>query len=131
MTVPAETQRIAVQLDADDRLAAAVGGVARYVADAAGLDGPAVAEWQAAVVAACRQEFTQLPAGETRLQVALVRTSERLEAALTRRVSAASEKKQLDGQGSVPGVDKVERETRPNAVVTRLTKFVNPSGATT
>lgn len=129
MTVPAETQRIAVQLDADDRLAAAVGGVARYVADAAGLESPAVAEWQAAVVAACKQEFSRLAAGDTRLQVALVRTSERLEAALTRKAPASGEKKPEE-QGSIPGVDKVEREMRADAVVTRLTKFVNPSGAT-
>jgi len=48
-----EPKSFHVQVDADGRLAAAVGGVARYLADDAGLEGDAVAQLQSSVVAAC------------------------------------------------------------------------------
>lgn len=129
MTVPADTQKISLQLDADDRLAAAVGGVARYFADAAGLENTAVSEWQAAVIAACKRELAELSKGNSRLEATLLRAPDRVEVALTRRAAQSSENKPEE-QGSVAGVDKVQRETRADAVTTRLTKFVNESGAT-
>jgi len=48
---------------------------------------------------------------------------------LKRRAGQSGENKSEE-QGSVPGVDKVQHETRADAVITRLTKFVNESGAT-
>jgi hypothetical protein len=129
MTVPADTQKISLQLDADDRLAAAVGGVARYFADAAGLENAAVLEWQAAVIAACKREFAEFSGGNARLEATLLRAPDRVEVALTRRPAQFGENKSEE-HGTVPGVDKVHRETRADAVITRLTKFVNESGAT-
>ena len=44
-------------MDADERLAAAAGGAARYMADTAGLENSEILGLQAAVVAACKYCF--------------------------------------------------------------------------
>jgi hypothetical protein len=83
-TVAAETQKISMQFDADLRLAAAAGAVARYFADAAGLDNAAVSELQSQTVAACRRELEQLREPAQRLQVTLTRSSERIDVVVSR-----------------------------------------------
>jgi hypothetical protein len=68
-----------MQLDADVRLAAAAGAVARYFADAAGLDNAAVTELQSETVAACKREFEKIGESSQRLEVTLTRSPERIE----------------------------------------------------
>jgi len=53
--VTTELKILHLQIDADARLAAAAGGVARYLADAAGIENHAVAQLQSAIVTACRE----------------------------------------------------------------------------
>ena len=50
--VATEPKSFRVQIDPDARLAAGVGGVARYLADAAGMENGKVAQLQSSVVAA-------------------------------------------------------------------------------
>ena len=73
-----------MQIEADPRLAAAAGGAARYFADAAGLEAPAIADWQTAIVAACEEAFQHLTPEHPRLNVTLTRLADRLEVALSR-----------------------------------------------
>src|SRR5215470_14111699 len=61
-TVGSDAKSIRWQLDADIRLAAAVGGAARYLADAAGLENEAVSQLQSAILAACQEAFGHLTA---------------------------------------------------------------------
>ena len=49
-----------MRMDADARLVAAAGGVARYFADAAGLAGAAVSDLQSATITVCKQEIGEL-----------------------------------------------------------------------
>src|SRR5436190_3800566 len=55
--------------DADSRLAAAAGGVVRYLADAAGFEEDAAARLQSAVIAACAEAFEHLSAAHPQLEV--------------------------------------------------------------
>lgn len=79
-----------MQLDADVRLAAAVGGVARYFADAAGLDHEVVSELQSATIAACHREFERLNELNQRLEVTLTRSPDRIEVVVSRPGAEAS-----------------------------------------
>ena len=120
-------------LDADARLAAAAGGVARFFADAAGLETEAAVRLQSAVLDACKEAFKRLSANHPHLEVTFARFSDRLEVALCHeedvppfdlrtitsfaRASAAEEE-------PLAGVDRVQHETRGKEVVTRLTKYL-------
>jgi hypothetical protein len=73
-----------MQLDADGRLAAAAGGVARYFADAAGLDHEIVTEWQSEAIAACNRAFEHMNEPNQRLEVKIIRTPDRLEVVVNR-----------------------------------------------
>jgi hypothetical protein len=73
-----------MQIEADPRFAAAAGGAARYFADAAGLEPPAIAGWQTAIVAACKEAFAHLTLEHPRLDVNFTRLVDRLEVALSR-----------------------------------------------
>lgn len=133
-----------MQIEADMRLAAAAGGAARYFADAAGLEAPAISEWQAAILAACKEAFAHLTREHARLDVTLSRSADRLEVAL----SCAGETAPAVGlntlggfapgdtdvqaahSGKSPvlgGVDRVQYETRNGVTVTRLTKYIAPT----
>jgi hypothetical protein len=122
--VDTEPKTIRLRIDADPRLAAAVGGAARYLADAAGIENEAVAQLQSAVIAACREAFGNLSKDHPHLDISLTRLSDRIEVSLSHEgtTSAAG-----DGNGGeVPsGVDRIQHETQGNVAVTRLTKYIN------
>jgi hypothetical protein len=133
-----------MQIEADPRLAAAAGGAAGYFADAAGLEGAAMTDWQSAIVAACEEAFEHLTQEHPRLDVSFTRLTDRLEVALSREgdTSPAIGLDSLVGlapQGSDPeertrrtspvlgGVDRVQYESKDGVAVTRLTKYIAPT----
>lgn len=132
-----ETNNLHLFLDADARLAAAAGGVARYLADAAGLESTAVTLLQSAVIAACLEAFRYLTAQHPHLEVIFVRLPDRLEISLAhegnteppgrrRLVAAAPARKEERSSrpAAFSGVDQVQYETHGSEVVTRLTKYL-------
>jgi hypothetical protein len=126
--VPAETQKIAMQLDADTRLCAAAGGVGRYFADAAGLANGAVSGLQSAIVAVCNREVERLGDSAQRLDVTVTRTPDRIEVVMKRRARQGSSK-DSEEQGTFTGVDRVQHETQADMAITRLTKYVGEQAA--
>lgn len=128
----AEAKPIELQIDADARLSAAVGAAARFQAEAAGLDGEAVAELQKSVVAACREAMEHLTGDHPHLRVTITRFNDRLEVALSHEGSAepATGLDRIAGLGhsksslTLDGVDRVQFETRGGIAVTRLTKYL-------
>jgi hypothetical protein len=122
--VDTEPKTIRLRMDADPRLAAAVGGAARYLADAAGIENEAVAQLQSAVIAACREVFANLSKDHPQLDVSLTRLSDRIEVSLSHE-GAIPRAADWDG-GEVPsGVDRIQHETQGSVAVTRLTKYIN------
>ena len=124
-------------LDADPRLAAAAGGVARYLADAAGLDSESVSRLQSAVIDACIEAFTNLTPANPHLEVTFARLADRMEVAISHRGegspavgldSIAGFAARVAGSKSRPGVfagfDRVQYETHDGEAVTRLTKYI-------
>src|SRR5258708_3102108 len=87
--VDAESKFVRLQIEADPRLAAAAGGAARYFADAAGLEAPAIAGWQTAIIAACKEAFAHLTREHPRLEVSFTRLADRLEVALSQEGESA------------------------------------------
>jgi hypothetical protein len=127
-TVATETQRIAMQLDADRRLAAAAGGVGRYFADAAGLASNVVSDLQSAIVGVCNREIAHLHPPSERLQVTLTRSADRIEVVVSRHAGDGSGTNP-EPQGKLAGVDSVQVERQVDVVRTRLTKFVSESAS--
>jgi hypothetical protein len=141
--VSAEAKSVYLQMEADVRLAAAAGGAARYFADAAGLEGAALSDWQKAIVAACKQAFEHLSREHPRLDVTLSRLVDRLEVALSLEGDTApavgldtlagfAEDSEMHanrrGKSQVlGGVDRVQYETRDGVAITRLTKYIAPT----
>jgi hypothetical protein len=121
--VPAETQKIAMLLDADKRLCAAAGGVGRYFADAAGLANSAVSGLQSAIVAVCNREVERIGDSTQRLDVTVIRTPDRIEVVMVRRATDGLGKDSGE-QGIITGVDRVQHETRAEMAITRLTKYL-------
>jgi anti-sigma regulatory factor (Ser/Thr protein kinase) len=135
--VATEPKTLHLVLDADLRLAAAAGGVARYLADVAGLDSDAIARLQAAVIAACTEAFEHLTAAHPHLEITFTRLSDRMEVALSHQGEGsppvgldriAGFAARIGGTKSSPGVfagfDRVQYETHDGEAVTRLTKFL-------
>ena len=114
--------QISLRLDPDDRLVAAVGGAARYLADAAGLANEVILQFQASVVSACRHCF-RCHSSDDPCGITLRRSPDRLEieVALPGTEAAESEKPSWEG------IDEVHCESREDASVLRLTKFVRRS----
>jgi anti-sigma regulatory factor (Ser/Thr protein kinase) len=142
--VDAEAKSIQMQIEADPRLAAAAGGAARYFADAAGLEAPAIADWQTAIVAACNEAFEHLTREHPRLDVTLTRLTDRIEVTLSREgdlapavgldtlAGLAPQSGTAPGKGHghslvMGGVDRVQYETHSGVAVTRLTKYITPA----
>ena len=142
--VATEAHSIHMQIEADARLAAAAGGAARYFADAAGLEGSALADWQTAIVTACKEAFEHLTREHPRLDVSFTWLTDRLEVALSREgdtspaigldspagLASQSGNPQGKAPGGSPvlgGVDRVQYETRNGVAVTRLTKYIAPT----
>ena len=124
-------------LDADPRLAAAAGGVARYLADAAGFESDAVARLQSAVIAACLEAFEHLSGAHPQLEVTFTRFSDRMEVALSHLGedspaigldTIAGFASHIGATGSMravfAGFDRVQYETHDGEGVTRLTKYI-------
>jgi len=138
ITVGIEQKRFCLHVEADPRFAAAAGGVARFLADAAGLENDAMSQLQEAVVAACSEAFEYLTKDHPFLDVTFSRHSDRIEVELSH-LGEASPAIGLDtiagfaaagGTGSggsriLTGVDRVQYETQGAAAVTRLTKYIN------
>ena len=119
-------------MDADARLAAAAGGVARFLGDAAGLENDAVARLQSAVIEACLEAFEHLTRTHPHLEVTFARFSDRLEVSLSHENDGptpgvhtisgfAANAEELE---ALAGVDRVQHETHGNETVTRLTKYL-------
>src|SRR5260370_36570885 len=79
--VATELNSLLLQIDADPRLAAAAGGVARYLADVAGFDNDAIARLQSGVIAAWAEAFGHVTANH-QLQSTFTHFSDRMEVAL-------------------------------------------------
>jgi hypothetical protein len=135
--VATELQSLHLQIDADPRLAAAVGGVARYLADAAGLENGAISQLQSSIVAACQEEFECLTVEHRHLEVNVTRYVDRIEVALShqRQSSPAAGLGKVaglvapirSGRGKsvvFAGIDRVQFETHGDEAVTRLTKYI-------
>jgi hypothetical protein len=135
--VPTEAKTFRLLVDPDPRLAAAAGGVARYLADAAGLESDAVVRLQSAVIAACSEAFLHLTAEDPHLEITFARLADRMEVALSHRGegspavgldSIAGFAARISGTESKPGVfagfDRVQYETHDGEAVTRLTKYL-------
>ena len=122
--MPAETQKIAMQLDADTRFCAAAGGAGRYFADAAGLSNSAVSGLQSAIVAVCNRELERIGDARQRLDVTVTRTPDRIEVVMRRRATDDSGR-DSEEQGMITGVDQVQHETQAEMAITRLTKYVD------
>jgi hypothetical protein len=136
--VTIDSKSIRLQINADPRLAAAVGGATRCLADAAGLEGEAIAQLQSAVVAACQQAFEQLTEEHPHLDVTLTRLPDRIEVTLSHQGESspavgldtiagfAAPLSESSGRPAVlGGVDRVQYETQGRVAVTRLTKYVD------
>ena len=120
--MPADTQKIAMQLDADKRLCAAAGGAGRYFADAAGLANDDVSGLQSAILAVCNREVERIGSSQ-RLEVTVTRTADRIEVVVIRRATDGSGN-DSEEQRMIAGVDRVQHEIRAEMAITRLTKFV-------
>ncbi len=132
-----DPKSIRLQIHADARLAAAVGGATRCLADAAGLECEAISQLQSAVVAACQQAFEHLTEDHPHLDVTLTRLPDRIEVALSHQgevapavgldsiAGFAAATGDAGGRPAVlSGVDRVQYETQGGVAVTRLTKYV-------
>lgn len=135
--VATEPQSFHLQTDPDARLAAAVGGAARFLADAAGLESDAISQLQSSIVAACREAFERLTGAHPQLDVTLTRFTDRIEVALchagedspalgldTIAGFAAQTGGQQGNTRVFAGIDRVQYETRGGESVTRLTKYI-------
>ncbi len=128
-----EPKGIELQIDPDARLAAAAGGVARYLAESAGLSNEEVSQLQKSIVAACQEAFEHLTGEKPHLNVTLTRFSDRIEVAVAHKGEAspavgldqiAGFADQLGSSSALGGVDRVQFEAREGLAVTRLTKYV-------
>ncbi|MEQ1473076.1 MAG: hypothetical protein ABLQ96_04615 [Candidatus Acidiferrum sp.] len=116
-----------MRIDADARLVAAAGGVARYFADAAGLAGEAVSDLQTATITMCNREIEQ-GESESGLEVTLTRSRDRIEVAVSRPATSGAVP-EVEEPKTIIGVDRVERDVRDDKKVTRLTKFISASAS--
>jgi hypothetical protein len=122
LTVSTSPHQISVRLDPDDRLVAAVGGAARYLADAAGLAQEVILQFQESVVSACRHCF-HCHSSEESCGITLRRSADRLEV----EVALPGTEPPPEEKPSWEGIDEVHCESREHAAVLRLTKYVPPN----
>jgi hypothetical protein len=114
--------QISLVLDPDERLVAAVGGAARYLADAAGLGNETILQFQASVISACKHCFHCHVSGEP-CGITLRRSLDRLEV----EVALPGTEPNSEQKPSWEGIDEVHCESRNQAAILRLTKFVSPN----
>jgi hypothetical protein len=121
MTLPSQNHPIVLQMDPDERLAAAAGGAVRHFGDVAGLEAEATIELQASVLTACRYCFGLRPAA-TLFQVLFQKRPDRILIELSfPRDDSHFDQNKLD----LPGVDEVQSQPR----LLRLTKLIPTSSA--
>ena len=109
-------------MDPDDRLVAAVGGAARYLADAAGLGADVIEQFRASVLSACRHCFHR-HSSEQPCGITLRRSPDRLEV----EVALPGTEPPNQEKTAWAGIDEVHCESREHAAVLRLTKYVSPN----
>ena len=120
--MPTEPQSsTSLKFTADPRLAAAAAGVARYLAEAAGLESDATTKFQAATLATCVVDARSLAEGEAQVLADVSSYADRIEVVVTHPGITG---KQGD---TLAGVDRVQRETQKGHSITRLTKFITQS----
>ena len=107
-------------MDADVRLAAAAGGVARYFADNAGLANEAILDLQQSVMLACKHCF-HCHSSAASCEITLLRYEDRLEIDLAVPGTERPEEKQ---ELTLPGIDEVHCEFLENSARMRLIKFL-------
>lgn len=135
--VATELNNLHLFIDADMRLAAAAGGVARYLADEAGLECDALTRLESAVIAACKEAFKHLTGEHPHLKVVFTLLPDRLEVVLSHegnatppvgvgaiRGSDPPRGRDSLNPGALAGVDRVQYEEHGDELVTRLTKFL-------
>lgn len=134
--VTTEPKNLHMCIDADPRLAAAAGGVARFLADTAGLESDAVSRLQSAVIEACLEAFDHLAGQHPHLEIDFARFSDRLEVSLSHEDAGpvvdmhtiggfpATKSEKDPNPATLSGVDRVQHETHGKEVVTRLTKYL-------
>lgn len=122
LTVTTLPHQISVRMDPDERLVAAVGGAARYLADAAGLGNETILEFQSSVVSACKHCFHCHSSG-TPCGITLRRELDRLEVEVNLPGTEPSD----SAKPSWAGIDEVHCESKDHAAILRLTKFVSPN----
>lgn len=118
--MPTYPQTILLQMDADVRLAAAAGGVARYFADNAGLANEAILNLQESVMLACKHCF-HCRSSANSCEVTLLRYEDRLEIDLS---VPGKESPEGNEKPTLPGVDEVHCEFLENSARMRLIKFL-------
>jgi hypothetical protein len=118
--VPTYPQTILLQMDADVRLAAAAGGVARYFADNAGLANEAILDLQQSVMLACKHCF-HCHSSAASCEITLLRYEDRLEIDLA---VPATERPKEKQELMFPGIDEVHCEFLENSARMRLVKFL-------
>jgi hypothetical protein len=109
-------------MDPDERLVAAVGGAARYLADAAGLSNEMILQFQDSVVAACRHCF-HCHSSAAQCGITLRRSLDRLDV----EVALPGTEPPKGEKPSWAGIDEVRCESRNQSAILRLTKFVSPN----
>lgn len=107
-------------MEADERLAAAAGGAARYMADSAGLENSEILGLQAAVVAACKYCFACHSAAKS-CDIALQRLTDRIEIELSFPGKESPEGKE---KPSIAGVDEIECEFLEESARMRMIKRI-------
>ena len=122
-----------LQIDPDPRLAAAAGGVARFLADAAGLTTEAAGELQRSIIAACKEAFEDLRGEHPHLTVTFLQYADRIEVAVAHQGGAAPAlgldriagfADQLGSTTALSGIDRVQYEARDGWAITRFTKYL-------
>jgi hypothetical protein len=107
-------------MDADERLAAAAGGAARYMADSAGMENSEILGLQAAVVAACKYCFHCHSAAK-HCDIALQRLTDRIEIELSFPGKESPEGKETP---KIAGVDEIQCEFMEGSSRMRMIKKI-------
>lgn len=110
-------------MDADERLAAAAGGAARYMADSAGVENTQILALQAGVVAACKFCFHCHSAAKS-CDISLQRLTDRIEVKLSFPGKDSPEPKE---KPSFEGVDEVQCEFLEDSARMTLIKKLAPA----